>query len=86
MAVDADWITRYRQATTSWLNALDMLLALKGQYVALDYGNSLTQEDLTGANADIAKEDIVAGVGSVDAINQHFLAGFHNSNLYKLIV
>lgn len=85
MANDSDWITKYRQATTAWLNALDMLLALKGQYTALDYGNSLTEGDFAGANEDILKADIVAGVSSIEAINVTFLSG-HNTNLYKLIV
>lgn len=82
MAVSADFITRYRQASTSWLSALNSLLALKDQYDSLDYGNTLQDSDFAG-NSDITKADLVAAVGSVDALNALFGQG-HDTNLYKL--
>jgi hypothetical protein len=85
MASGSDFITRYRQTTTSWLTALEDLLALKSQYDALDLGNSLTEEDFAGANSDISKDDLVAAVGSVDAMNALFQQG-HDTNLYRLKV
>jgi hypothetical protein len=85
VAQDSDWISRYRQATTAWLHALDGLLALNGQYVALDYGNSLTEEDFAGANSDVDKEDITAAVASIDAINTLVRSG-HATNLYTLML
>ena len=81
--VGSDFISQYRQQVSSWLDALENLLALKGQYVALDLGNTLTEEDFSGSNSDIDLPALVAAVGSIDAINATFLQG-HNSNLYKL--
>lgn len=83
MAVSADWISRYRQSTTAWLTALNELLALREQYDALDYGSTLTDEDFAGANVDITKADLVAAVGSVEALNTVFQQG-HDTNLYRL--
>lgn len=83
MAVDSDWISRYRGQVTAFLNALEDLLALKQQYTALDYGNTLTDEDLAGANSDLTLPDIPAAVSSVDAIATLVGQG-HNTNLYTL--
>lgn len=85
MAVDSDWISRYRQQVTTWLNALEDLLALKNQYTALDYGNTLTEEDLAGANSDLVLADLPAAVSSIDTIATLVGQG-HNTNLYKLKV
>lgn len=85
MAVDADWISKYRSQVTAWLTALNALNALGQQYVSLDYGNTLTDEDFVGANADIVKADLVAAVASVQAIGEVTSQG-HSTNLYKLIV
>jgi hypothetical protein len=85
MAVESDWITRWRQATTAWLQALNTLQALGEQYQALDYGNALSEEDFVGANADIVQADLVAAVGSVQTLTTTFEQG-HNTNLYKMIV
>ena len=82
MAINSDWITNYRQATTRWLTALEDLLALKSQYTALDLGNALTPPDFEG-NSDIDVADIAAGVSSVDALNALFVTG-HNTVLYTL--
>lgn len=83
MANPSDFVTRYRQVTTNWLTALEDLNALREQYDALDYGNTLPPEAFEGANADLTKEQLVAAVGSVEAINAVFETG-HNSNLYRL--
>jgi hypothetical protein len=83
MAVDADWISRYRAATTAWLTALEDLNALREQYDALDYGSTLPPEAFEGANSDITPADLVAAVGSVESLNTTFESG-HNTNLYKL--
>lgn len=81
--VGSDFITQYRQYTTAWLQAMEELMALKGEYVALDLGNTLTQGDFAGTNSDIDLPDLVAAVGSIDAINAVLVQG-HNTNLYKL--
>lgn len=83
MANNADFISRYRSSTTAWLTALNELLALREQYDALDYGTTLTEDDFAGANSDIGKADLVAAVGSVEAINLVFGQG-HDTNLYTL--
>lgn len=83
MASGSDFVTTYRQATTRWLTALEDLLALKSQYVALDLGTTLTDDDFAGANQDIDKADMAAGVSSIDAINAVFVTG-HNTVLYTL--
>lgn len=85
MASGSDFISRYRGSVTSWLTALEDLLALKSQYDALDLGNTLQPSDFEGANADIDAADIAAGVTSVDAINALFVQG-HNTVMYTLKV
>jgi hypothetical protein len=85
MAVNADWISRYRAADSAFLTALEDLNALRQQYDALDLGNALQEEDFTGANADITKEDVTAAVASVEAITG-FVDQGHDSNLYRLKV
>lgn len=83
MANNSDFISQYRAATTRWLTALEDLLALKSQYTALDLGNTLTEADFAGANADIDVANLAAGVTSIDAINALFVTG-HNTVLYTL--
>lgn len=85
MASGADFVSRYRSATTAWLTALEDLLALKSQYTALDLGNTLTPPDFEGANSDIDAAAIAAGVTSVDAINALFTTG-HHTVMYTLKV
>lgn len=84
MANPQDFISRYRLSVTSWLTALNELLALREQYDALGYSDTLTEEDFAGANTDITKADLVAAVGSIEAMNGFFESGFHNTTLYKL--
>lgn len=85
MAVDSDWISKYRGQVTAWLTALNALNALGEQYIALDYGNALTDDDFLGANADITKADLVAAVASVQAIGDFTRSG-HATNLYRLVI
>jgi hypothetical protein len=83
MASGSDFISTYRSAVNRWLTALEDLLALKSQYVALDLGNTLTEEDFSGTNSDIDAADLAAGVASIDAMNELFVTG-HNTVLYTL--
>lgn len=85
MANDAEWITRYRQTVTSYLQVQNTLNALRAQWDALDYGNTLTAEDFAGANQDITLADLTAAVSSVEAIDTFVSAG-HTTNLYRLVV
>lgn len=85
MANDSDWISKYRVQVTSWLTALNALLALREQWDALDYSNSLTAEDFAGGNSDIDLAKLTAAVSSIEALNATFAQG-HNTNLYALIL
>jgi hypothetical protein len=84
MAVNSDWISRYRSADTAFLTALEDLQALRQQYDALDLGSTLTDDDFTG-HPDITKADVTAAVASVEAIGG-FIDQGHDSNLYRLKV
>ena len=83
MASGSDFVSRYRAAVTAWLTSLEDLNALRQQYDALDYGSTLPPESFEGANGDITKEQLVAAVGSVEAITGFVDTG-HDSNLYAL--
>lgn len=77
------FISRYRDATTALLAACDTLQALQRPYVALDLGNTLTQDDFDAGNADVTLAQLIAAVGSVSAI-EGLLAQGHLTNLYTL--
>lgn len=79
----ADFVSNYRQAVGVWLAALDACVALRRQYDALDLGNALDDDAFTGPNDDITRDDLVAAVSSMGAIDEFFLAG-HATNLYKM--
>ena len=85
MANDSFYVTTYRQTVTNFLNVLNTLEAMRHQWDALDYGNTLTEEDFAGANQDIDLALLTAAVASVEAIG-NFTAAGHASNLYKLVV
>lgn len=85
MANNSDFISRYRADTTAFLRALDALVAARRQWDALDLGNSLTEEDFAGVNADLTVAELTAAVSSVDAING-FVAAGHATNLYELLI
>jgi hypothetical protein len=89
MANNPAFVQTYRLAVTHLLARFDELRNLNAQYVALDLGTELVDHtegnpgDFDG-NADITKAEFIAGIASVDAINDLFVQG-HNTNLYKLI-
>ena len=85
MANNSDFISRYRTETTAFLRALDALMAARRQWDALDLGNTLTEEDFVGANADLTVAELTAAVSSVEAING-FVAAGHATNLYELLM
>ena len=85
MANPSDFVSRYRGAVTAWLVAMEDLAGLRAQYDALDYGSTLPPEAFEGANSDITKENLVAAVGSIEAIDGFTNAG-HYTNLYALKV
>lgn len=85
MASNPDFISRYRQEATTFLHALDALMAARRQWDALDLGNQLTEEDFAGANADLTVAELTAAVSSMEAING-FVAAGHATNLYEVIL
>lgn len=85
MASNPDFISRYRIDVSAFLHALDALMAARRQWDATDLGNTLTEEDFAGANADLTVAELTAAVSSVEAING-FVAAGHATNLYELLV
>lgn len=85
MALDSQWITKYRETITSYLNVFNALTSLREQYDALAYGTTLTEEDFAGPNSDIDLAALTSAVASVEAIDG-FMASGHATNLYKLIL
>lgn len=85
MANPSDFVSRYRTEVTTFLRALDTLMAARRQWDALDYGTTLPPEAFEGANSDLDLAELTAAVSSVEAING-FVAAGHATNLYELIV
>jgi hypothetical protein len=82
---ESDWVSLYRMNSTKLLDLLAAFAAQDEEYVALDYGNTLDQEDdFIGENAEIQKADLVAAVTSVNAIRAFVTSNFHHTNLYKV--
>ena len=84
MANPSNFVTTYRQATIRWLEALEDLQALRQEYDALGYSTVMPPEAFEGANADIVQADLVAAVGSIQAIAGFTAAGFHYTTLYTM--
>lgn len=81
----SDFISLERMHVSKFLEAMDGLKALKQEYDALDYGNTLSQEaDFVGENAEILKADLVNAIGSIATIDATLISGFHYTNLYKI--
>jgi hypothetical protein len=59
------------------------LNAMRAQWDALDYSNTLPPEAFEGANADLDKTEMTAAVASMEAINGFVMAG-HATNLFEL--
>jgi hypothetical protein len=85
LASNPDFISRYRADVTTFLHALDALMAARRQWDALDLGTTLTEEDFAGANADLTVAELTAAVASIEAING-FIAAGHATNLFELVV
>ena len=78
-----NFITQYRTATVQLLTALESLASLRGEYIALDLGNTLTDDDFAQGHSDIVKADLVAAEVS-NAAFATLLSQGHATNLYKM--
>ncbi len=79
----SDHITKTRQAATTLLGALDALRALRVAWDA-GHGTWITEEDFTGANEELVKDDISAvSTTTLDALGVLLSAG-HGTNLEKI--
>jgi hypothetical protein len=83
MARPSDWISETRQRyVTALIEARDAGNALRAEWDAGNYGNTLTEEDFAGANSDVTLAEMTAVIGpTLDGLNDFFQAG-HGSNLY----
>jgi hypothetical protein len=85
-ARQSDWISLVRQQSTTLIETVDALNALRSEYDALDYGNTLTDDDFAGANEDVTIAEIQAVIGTtLDALNALLQAG-HGTNLMTIRV
>lgn len=83
--LNENYVDRMRLAVYKLINALDDLAALKREYTARDLGTNLNQaNDFKGPNLDVTKEEMVAAVGSVDALENFLTSNFHYGNLLKI--
>lgn len=84
MARPSDFVSLVRQETTNLLTSIDRLHALKAEWDALDYGNSLPEEAFAGTNADVDRAAIAAVIGTTLSALDGLLAAGHATNLYKV--
>jgi hypothetical protein len=85
-ARQSDWISLVRQQSTTLIETVDALNALRSEYDALDYGNTMTDDDFAGANEDVTIAEIQAVIGTtLDALNALLQAG-HGTNLMTIRV
>ena len=82
--IHSNHISRVRQASTTLLNAIDDLKALKAESDALDLGNALVPEDFAGTNAHLNTAQIIAVTGTTLAAIEALLAAGHATNLYTV--
>ena len=85
MANPSDFVSRYRTDVSTFLHALDALMAARRQWDALDYGSTLPPDAFEGANSDIDLTEMTAAVSSIEAING-FMAAGHFTTLYELVL
>lgn len=84
MARESGFITAYRQQVVDLLDRLEELIALKAEYVALDYAVELVDADFVDDNDDITAADFNAAVATVEVITSTLSGTDHEANLYRL--
>lgn len=85
MASKEDFVTQLRASVTKILSGMGDAKELLDHYTGLGYSDSANfeSEDFQGVHPDITRADVVAAVGSIDALNT-FLAGGHRTNLERV--
>lgn len=84
MSRQNDYVTEVRDASHHLTNAIDELLNLQKEWQALDYGNTLKQENFEGDNAAIPPADVGAVVvDTANAIDELLKTGYY-TNIFKL--
>ena len=85
MARSSDFVTHVRQESASLLDTVDKLNALKREWDALDYGNTLGDDAFEGSNSEVTLAEVTAVIGvTLTALNDLMAQG-HGSNLYKML-
>lgn len=84
MSRRSDFITEVRDEATNILNAVDNLQALRREWTALDYANTLEVSDFEGANEDATVAEVSAVVGTTLDALQGLLDAGHATNLNKI--
>ena len=86
MSRKSDYVAEARRETTQLIDALDRLRAKQYEWTALDYGTTMTDEDLIGVADGLVPSDIGAVIfDTVNAIDALLQEG-HATNLYKLVL
>lgn len=85
MADKAAFVTTTRNAITKILDGLGEANEMLDHYVRLGYSDvaNLDTPDFEATHPDVTRADVVAAVGSLDAVNSLLAAG-HGTNLEKL--
>lgn len=85
IARHSDFISLTRQEVARLIQTIDNLHALRAEWTALDYGNSITTDDFVGANADTTLAELSSVIGTTLSAIDGLLAAGHATNLYNLL-
>ena len=80
---NSNYVTELRASVVRFVDARDELISHKIVWDALNVGGTLSQEDLTGANADLIVDDVIAFVTSTTNIHQYIVNNFLDTSLQK---
>ena len=80
----SDFVSEVRQLSTTLIQTINGMNALRTEWDGLDYGNTLDDEGsdaFDGANSDVTSAEVAAVIGTtLDALNGLMAAG-HRTNL-----
>lgn len=79
-----DFISQTRAVSNRLIDAVNEARALRREWDALNYGETITEEAFTGDNAGLTIDDLAAFFTSMDAVEDLLVAQFHAPNYYKL--
>jgi len=85
MANKQDFVTRLRASVTQILEGLGESKELLDHYLGLGYSDeaNFDSEDFQAVHPDLTRADVIAAVGSLDALST-FLAAGHRTNLERV--